>query len=194
MSDSRTANNRQVNNAAAGNRSTERKGANRSDNVAGSKNTGSKSTNGNNTGSRSTGSNKGKRNKKRMEQVVNKGLKSSSGFAFSLLINLIIVFFVVKLFSFAFNFTYSVFGNCVYQPGSTTYKVVEIPADSSIIEIGDALEEAQVIESKYVFFAKVKVKGYGDKIHAGQYGLSASMNLDEILNIICHIETEEEEE
>lgn len=184
MSDSRTVNNRQVNNAAAGSRGTERTGANRSAGVAGSKNTGSKSTS----------SKKSKKSKKRMEQVVNRGLKSSSGFAFSLLINLIIVFFVVKLFSFAFNFTYSVFGNCVYQPGSTTYKVVEIPADSSIIEIGDALEEAQVIESKYVFFAKVKVKGYGDKIHAGQYGLSASMNLDEILNIICHIETEEEEE
>ena len=78
-------------------------------------------------------------------------------------------------------------------PGDTEYVVVEIPADSSILEIGQALEDGEIIDDKYVFFAKVKVKGYGDKIKTGKFGLSASMNYDEILEIICDLETDEEE-
>jgi cell division protein YceG involved in septum cleavage len=86
-----------------------------------------------------------------------------------------------------------VFGDVSYDPGSTTYKVVEIPVDASTLEIGAALEDAGIIEDKYVFWARVKVKGYGNQIYSGTYGLSASMNVDEILNIICHLEDEEDE-
>jgi cell division protein YceG involved in septum cleavage len=138
--------------------------------------------------------NNSKKRKKRTEEVVNIGLKRSTGFAFSLLVNIIIVFLVVKLFTLAFNFSYSVFGDVSYQPGSTTYKVVEIPADASTLEIGAALEDAGIIESKYVFWMRVKVKGYGNQIQSGQYGLSASMNVDEILTIICHLETDEDDD
>lgn len=134
-----------------------------------------------------------KKTKKRTDEVVRKGLKRSTGFTFSLLINLIIVYLIIKLFSYSFNFTYKVFGDVPYDPGTSNYKVVEIPADSSTLDIGEALEEAGIIESKYQFFARVKVKGYGDKIQAGQYGLSANMSLDDILIIICGMEVEEDE-
>jgi cell division protein YceG involved in septum cleavage len=142
----------------------------------------------------STTHKKSRKNKKNTEEIVNIGLKRSTGFAFNLLINIIIVFLVVKLFSFAFNFSYSVFGDVRYQSGSTTYKVVEIPADASTLEIGAALEDAGIIEDKYVFWVRVKVKGYGSQIQAGQYGLSPSMNVDEILTIICHLETDDDDE
>ncbi len=137
--------------------------------------------------------------KKDLEQVlspknIRKGLKHSAGFTGSLLINVLIVFFVIKVFSYAFNFTYSVFGNVCKAPGDTEYVVVEIPADSSILEIGQALEDGEIINDKYVFFAKVKVKGYGDKIKSGKFGLSASMNYEEILEIICDLDTDDDEE
>lgn len=125
---------------------------------------------------------------------IKRGLKRSAGFTGSLLINVVIVFLIIKVFSYAFNFTYSVFGNVCKTPGDTEYVIIEIPADSSILEIGQALEDGEVIDDKYVFFAKVKVKGYGDKIKSGKFGLSASMNYDEILEIICELDTEEEEE
>lgn len=146
---------------------------------------------------KSQGANK-KKKKKPIEELlspknIRKGLKHSAGFTGSLLINVLIVYFIIKVFAGAFNFTYSVFGEVCKSPGDTEYVVVEIPADSSILEIGQALEDGEVIESKYVFAAKVKVKGYGDKIKSGKFGLSASMNYDEILEIICDLETEEEE-
>lgn len=139
-----------------------------------------------------------KKSKNSIEQIlapnnIRKGLKRSAGFTGSLLINVLIVFFIIKVFAYAFNFTYSVFGNVCKAPGDTEYVVVEIPADSSILEIGQALEDGEIIDDKYVFFAKVKVKGYGDKIKTGKFGLSASMNYDEILEIICDLETDEEE-
>ncbi len=141
---------------------------------------------------------KKKAKKSTMEQVlspnnIRKGLKRSAGFTGSLLINVLIVYLVIQIFSYSFNFTYSVFGDVCKSPGSTEYVVVEIPADSSILEIGQALEDGGIIDDKYVFFAKVKVKGYGDKIRSGKFGLSASMNYDEILEVICDLDTDEEE-
>lgn len=137
---------------------------------------------------------KNKKNKRNSEELVRKGLKKSAGFAWSLLINAIIIFIVVEIFSYSFNFAYSVFGDVAKSPGATEYVVVEIPADSSILQIGEALEKNGIIEDKLVFFAKVKVKGYGDKIRSGKFGLSASMTYDEILQVICDIDTDVEED
>ena len=142
---------------------------------------------------------KSKKKKSSIEQIlapnnIKKGLKHSAGFTGSLLINVLIVFFIIKVFAYAFNFTYSVFGDVCKYPGSTEYVVVEIPADATILEIGQALVDGEIIDDKYVFFAKVKVRGYGDKIKSGKFGLSASMNYDEILEVICDLDTEDEEE
>lgn len=127
------------------------------------------------------------------EDNLRKGLKRSSGFMFGLFVNILIVFLIVKLFTYSFNFAYGVFGKVANHPGSQEYIVVDIPADSSIMEIGQALQDADIIEDKYVFYAKVKVKGYGTKITSGKFHLSASMTYDEILNIICNIQDTDED-
>ncbi len=135
-----------------------------------------------------------KKKRKGTDELVRKAFKRSSGFMLSLLINIVIVFMVVKVFSFAFNFTYTVFSDVALEPGSREYKVIQVKADSSALEIGEALEDGGIIGDKYVFFAKVKIKGYGTKIVAGNYGLCPAMTYEEILNTICHIEEDEEED
>ena len=157
-----------------------------------SENVKKKTTNSKTTNSKSNV--KKKKNVRKQEENVRRGLKNSSSFMFSLFVNILIVFLIVKLFTYAFNFAYGVFGQVCYHPGSQEYIVVDIPADSSIMEIGEALENAEIIEDKLVFYAKVKVKGYGDKITKGKYHLSSSMTYDEILKIICNIHEEEEDE
>ena len=122
------------------------------------------------------------------EDNLRKGLKNSSGFMFGLFVNVLIVFLIVKLFTYSFNFAYGVFGEVANHPGSQEYIVVDIPADSSIMEIGKALQDADIIEDKYVFYAKVKVKGYGTKISSGKFHLSSGMTYDEILKILCNIQ------
>lgn len=138
---------------------------------------------------------KKKVNKKQdTEEIIRRSLKNSTGFMGSLLVNVIIVFFVIKLFVYSFNFAYSVFGDVCKSPGDKEFVVVEVPADSSILQIGEALEKAEIIDDKLVFFAKVKVKGYSDKIRSGKFGLSPSMTYDEILDVLCGINDEKEEE
>ena len=138
-------------------------------------------------------SNKKKKRKQSTDEVVRVGLKKSLGFSVGLLINVVLVYLVIKIFAFSFDFTYSIFGDVAKDPISREYVVVEIPPDSSVLQIGEALEESGIIDNKYAFFAKVKIKNYGSKIIPGKYGLSPAMNYDKILTIICHIEEEEEE-
>lgn len=136
-------------------------------------------------------SNTKRKKKKPTEEIARRGLKRSAGFTWGLLVNVVIVYVIVRLFTQSFNFAYSVFGKVANDPSDREYVVVEIPADSSSLDIGKALEEKGIIGDKYVFVAKVKIKGYGNKITSGKYGLSPSMSYDEILNVICHIEDEE---
>lgn len=138
---------------------------------------------------------KKKKKTKNADEIARRSFKRGAGFTFSLLVNIVIVFLAVKTFSFAFNFAYGVFGDVRLDPLEKEYKLIEVPAEASILEIGSALEENSIIESKYVFYVKVRVKGYGDKIVPGKYGLSASMSYDDILDIICHVgQTDEEED
>lgn len=134
-----------------------------------------------------------KKSKTRWDEIIRKGLKHSSAFMFSLLINICIVFIIIRLFSYSFNFAYSVFGDVAKDPAGREYAVIEIPADSSTLQIGKALEDNGIIEDKYVFFAKVRIKNLGGKIKAGKYGLSSSMTYGEIINLICGINEEDEE-
>ncbi|MCM1084060.1 MAG: endolytic transglycosylase MltG [Clostridium sp.] len=134
-----------------------------------------------------------RKKKKPIEETVRKGLKHSAGFTWSLLINVLIVYIVIKLFSYSFNFAYSVFADVACDPSSKEYVVIEIPSDSSSLDIGKTLEDRGIIEDKYVFMARVRIKEYGNRITPGKYGLSAAMTYEEIIDIICHIEKEEEE-
>ena len=126
--------------------------------------------------------------KKGTDDIVRISLKKSLGFTGGLLVNLIIVYIVIKVFSFSFDFAYSVFGDVAKEPASKEYVIIEIPADSSVLQIGDALEDGGIIDNKYAFFFKVKVKDYGSLIVPGKYGLSPSMTYQEILNVICDLD------
>lgn len=132
--------------------------------------------------------NKKKKQKMGTDDVVRIGLKRSMGFTGGLLVNIIIVYLVIKVFAFSFDFTYSIFGNVSKDPTSKEYVVIDIPADSSVKEISQALEDGGVIDNKYAFMVKVKIKEYGSKIIPGKYGLSPSMTYQEILDIICNIQ------
>lgn len=132
-----------------------------------------------------------KKKRKNMDDIVRKSFKRTSGFMFRLLVNLIIIAIVVNLFSYSFHFAYSVFKDVAKDPDSTEYVIVEIPADSTVINIGEALEDAGVIENKYVFYVKINLKQYAANIQSGKYGLSPSMTFQDIVDIICDFDEDE---
>lgn len=184
-------NNKKQNNAVGGsNRNSSGSGSRRnSSNVRSAA-----SSNRTRSASTANRSNKSRSQKRDTEDTIRKGLKSTSGFMWGLLVNIIIAFFIVKLFSTAFNFGYDIFSDNAFHPGKAEYMVVEIPADCSIMEVGKILQDEGIIESKYVFFAKVKIKGYGNLMRSGKFGLSASMTYSEIFEKICKLPTDTEDE
>lgn len=156
-------------------------------------NTGSRTVVRNTAGNGQPSKKKAKK-KTRWDEIIRKGLKHSSGFMLSLFINIVILLFIIRMFSYSFNFAYSVFGDVAKDPAGREYAVIEIPADSSTLQIGKALEDNEIIEDKYVFWAKVRIKNLGGKIKAGKYGLSSSMTYEEIINLICGINEDDAEE
>lgn len=126
-------------------------------------------------------------------EIVRKSLKHSSGFLFSLLVNVIIVYAVVRIFSYSFNFAYNVFGDVAKDPGSTEHVVVEISNDTTALKIGEGLEDAGIIDDKYVFYIKMSIKKYSGKIVPGKYVLSPSMKFEDIAKIICDLDEDKEE-
>lgn len=132
--------------------------------------------------------------KKKKQSNPEKKLKTALHYSFGLLVNVVILFLFIKVFSIAFNFSYDVFADSAKNPGSMDYVVVEILPDSSTNDIAEVLYDKGLIENKYVMIGKIKVGGYGSEIKAGQYGLSSSMTYDEILSIICGVSDEDGED
>ena len=128
------------------------------------------------------------RNAKKKKFILNearKTLKHGSGFMFSLFINLFMFFCLVKAFTWSFNLGYGIFGKVAFHPGSEEYVTVSIPADTTTLEVGKALEKAGIIENRWVFFARVRVKGLQKNMLSGKFTLSPSMTYEQILDIIC---------
>ena len=134
------------------------------------------------------------RDKKNMK-ILNKirhAIRGSAGFMFALFINVLIVYALIKMFTYSFHFGYGLFGKVAKSPASKQYVVVNIPPDSTALQIGEALEKADIIEDKYIFFAKIKIKKLGGKLTSGEFHLSASMNYDEIIDVLCPPDEDEE--
>lgn len=136
---------------------------------------------------------KRKRRKKSSDEIVQKGFKRATGFTGGLLVNIIIVYIVVKAFSYSFNFAYSIFGNVCKDPAATAYSTVVIKENSSVMSIGEAIEKAGIIDDKLAFYVKVVLRDCEKEIVPDAYQLSASMDYDEILDVICCVEAPEGE-
>ncbi len=115
-------------------------------------------------------------------------LKTSLFYAIQILVDIVILLILVKGFSMAYGFSYSVFNDSAKNPASTDYKVITILDGDSSSKISEKLEKEGIIDNKYVMMAKIKVGSYGSKIKSGQYGLSPSMTYNEIIAIITNEE------
>ena len=111
-------------------------------------------------------------------------LKTALFYAVELLVDVLIIYVIVKGFSLAYSFSYEVFSDSAKNDGDTSYVVVTIPPDSSIKTVSEALYDAGVIKNKYVMMAKIRLNGYGPAIRPGRYALSPSMTYNDIITLI----------
>ncbi len=111
-------------------------------------------------------------------------IKTALFYAVELLIDVLIVFVIVRGFSVAYSFSYEVFSDSAKTPGDISYTVVTIQPDFTSMSVSETLYDKGVIKNKYVMLAKIKLGEYGSEIKAGKYAISPSMTYDEILKVI----------
>lgn len=89
---------------------------------------------------------------------------------------------VLVLFAIAFSGAYWYQSNL--QPlnnKENTEQVIYVPEGATVDEIGDLLEEKEVIKSSFAFGLYIRFNGYRDSMQAGGYKLSPSSSVQEIV-------------
>lgn len=109
---------------------------------------------------------------------------------------IIIIVVVYKCAIYGYSFGYDIFSDVPVATETTAVTIsVAIVDGKSDMEIGELLEEKGLIKDAKVFWARVMLSDYKDKIRPGIYDLSTSMTTEEILkNISADPEGTEEEE
>ncbi len=105
-------------------------------------------------------------------------------FSVGLLVNVFIVFILVKVFSYGFNFAYDVFSDTCKDSSDTQVVAVTVLPDSSVMDVCDALDEAGVVDNKYALMVKIRLGEYAASIMPGTYEIAPSYTNDEIITVI----------
>ena len=116
-----------------------------------------------------------------------RSMKKILRFLFGLLINVCILFVLVKGFSYSFDFAYQVFSTTAVEPGSNKKTAITITDDEPLLDIADSLKKSGVIDNKYAFILKVRINGDAGKMKPGTYAMSPSNTNQEIIDIITGV-------
>src|SRR3989338_5275149 len=98
----------------------------------------------------------------------------------------LIVVFVLTIIIVLSSFGYWQYGNQAVNPQDKTNKIFVIEKGASIREIGNKLRKEGLLRDPVVFFLYIKLYGQDRKIQAGDYRLSPSMSLKEIVDALNH--------
>ena len=103
---------------------------------------------------------------------------------FGLLINVCILFLLVKAFTYSYDFAYQVFATKSVDPVNNRKVSIQITADESVLDVSSALRKAEVIDNKYAFILKLRITGNAGKIKPGTYQIAPSNTNKEIMELI----------
>ena len=101
----------------------------------------------------------------------------------------LIVLGIVYLGQTTYRYTRAVFSDEAYEAEPGKNATIKVPADISVKEFSEILEENGLIEDAVVFGYQMKMADFGDTVKAGEYELSSSMSPSEMFQILS--ETEE---
>ncbi len=110
----------------------------------------------------------------------------------NILFYVVVVFAIVKAGTFAYNFSFEVFGSVSVEAEPGRDVEFQILKGESTMDIANKLEVSKLIVDKYSFYTKTKLKEYN--IMPGTFILNTSMDYDEILSVITDIKNSIAEE
>lgn len=104
----------------------------------------------------------------------------------------VIIIVVFKLAVSAYDFGYQVFADIPVSDGEGRIVSVVVSEGQSSKELAKLLEQKGLINNAYVFYIQERLSDYKDMIRPGTYELSTAMNSEEMLEVLCHADEEEE--
>lgn len=116
-----------------------------------------------------------------------RSMKKLLKFLFGLLINVCILFVLVKAFSYSYDFTYQVFATYAADVTDARKVSVQIAQDETMLDVADALHDAGAIDNKYAFILKVRIGGYAGQIKPGTYEIAPSDTNIDIIELITGV-------
>lgn len=105
----------------------------------------------------------------------------------------VIIIVVFRLAVGAYDFGYQVFADLPVSEGEGRIVSVVVKEGQSSRELSKELEEKGLINNSYVFYIQEQFSDYKDMIQPGTYELSTAMNSEQMLEVLCHVEEEEEQ-
>lgn len=89
-----------------------------------------------------------------------------------------------------YHFSYKLFADFSYSPSSQQTVNITIADGDTARDVAVVLEQNGVVESRYLFLARVYLGKYNSRIKAGTYTVGPAMTPDEICKLICGLQSE----
>ena len=113
---------------------------------------------------------------------VNKLVFKFLGFAFSIMLALIIIYGMVRIGMTSFDFGYRVFTESPMEEAPGTDMIVTVQKGMDVKEIGKLLKEKRLIRDENLFFFQLNLSAYANEIIPGTYTLNTSLTAKEIID------------
>lgn len=94
----------------------------------------------------------------------------------------LVIFIVIKSCTFAYDFSYQLFGNVPVSESAGVEREIVISQGDSTMSVASKLELNKLIVNKYSFYVRAKLTG--EVIQPGIYTISSTMDYDEIFDVI----------
>lgn len=105
----------------------------------------------------------------------------------------VIIIVVFKLAISAYDFGYQIFADVPVSEGEGRTVNVVVSEGQSIKELAKILEQKGLIKDAKVFYIQEQLSDYKDMLKPGTYELSTAMNSEQMLEILCDVQAEQEE-
>lgn len=116
--------------------------------------------------------------------MIKKFFVGTFGVCVNVIIYAVVILFAIRVVTFAYDFSYEIFGNRPVAEASEAIVPVQISEGASTDEIATLLEKKGLIKYKHAFIIHVGLSQYKGMLQAGNYELSPSMDMDEMLAIM----------
>ena len=117
--------------------------------------------------------------------MIKKLFVGTFGVALNVIIYILVILLAIRVITWSYDFAYEVFGDRPVAEASEEIVPVQISDGASTNEIAAILDKKGLIKYKYAFIIHVGLSQYKGMLKPGNYELSPSMTMDQMLAVMA---------